>query len=89
MLDLLQGLFSSHETLGRLVSGGGRIVLILLFAWILIAMLQRGIRALRIRIASRLNDREAVKYAETLGWVFRQLAAVAVSVLATAPTSTA
>jgi small conductance mechanosensitive channel len=82
MLDLLQGLFSSHETLGRLVSGGGRIVLILLFAWILIAMLQRGIRALRIRIASRFDDREAVKRAETLGRVARYIVAVVVSLVA-------
>lgn len=82
MLDLLQGLFSSHETLGRLVSGGGRIVLILLFAWILIAVLQRGIRALRIRIASRFDDREAVKRAETLGRVARYIVAVVVSLVA-------
>jgi small conductance mechanosensitive channel len=82
MLDLFQGLFSSHETLGRLVSGGGRIVLILLFAWILIAVLQRGIRALRIRIASRFDDREAVKRAETLGRVARYIVAVVVSLVA-------
>ncbi len=82
MLDLLQGLFSSHETLGRLVSGGGRIVLILLFAWILIAVLQRGIRALRIRIASRFDDREAVKRAETLGRVARYIVAVVVNLVA-------
>ena len=82
MLDLFQGLFSSHETLGRLVSGGGRIVLILLFAWILIAVLQRSIRALRIRIASRFDDREAVKRAETLGRVARYIVAVVVSLVA-------
>ena len=57
-------------------------MLILLFAWILIAMLQRGIRALRIRIASRFDDREAVKRAETLGRVARYIVAVVVSLVA-------
>lgn len=59
-----------------------RIVVILVAAWILVAVLQRAIRAFRIRIASRLDDREAVKRAETLGRVFRYLVAVVVSLVA-------
>jgi moderate conductance mechanosensitive channel len=51
-------------------------------AWLLIVLAQRGIRGLRIRIASRLDDRDAVKRAETLGRVFRYLVAVVVSLLA-------
>jgi small conductance mechanosensitive channel len=61
---------------------GLRIIGILVGAWVLISVAQRAIRALRMRIASRLDDREAVKRAETLGRVFRYLAAVVVSLLA-------
>jgi small-conductance mechanosensitive channel len=59
-----------------------RIVLILVAAWVAIAVLQRAIRAFRIRIASHMDDREAVKRAETLGRVFRYLTAVVVSLVA-------
>lgn len=59
-----------------------RIVVILIAAWVLIAVLQRAIRGFRVRIASRFDDREAVKRAETLGRVFRYLAAVIVSLIA-------
>lgn len=58
-----------------------RVTLILLAGWLLAAMLQRAIRGFRVRIASRLDDREAVKRAETLGRVFRYLAAVVVSLI--------
>lgn len=59
-----------------------RILVILVAAWILIGVLQRAIRAFRVRIASRLDDREAIKRAETLGRVSRYLAAVVVSLIA-------
>ncbi len=59
-----------------------RVLGILIVAWILIAILQRSIRAFRVRIASRLDDREAVKRAETLGRVFRYLVAVIVALIA-------
>ena len=59
-----------------------RIVLIIVAAWIVIAVLQRVIRTFRKRIASRLDDREAVKRAETLGRVFRYVVAVVVGVIA-------
>ncbi len=59
-----------------------RIALIVVVAWILTGLLQRAIRAFRIRIASRFDDREAVKRAETLGRVFRYLTAVVVSLIA-------
>ena len=67
--------------------GGGattalRIVVIVVVAWVLIGILQRGIRSFRMRIASRMDDREAVKRAETLGRVFRYLVAVVVSLIA-------
>jgi small conductance mechanosensitive channel len=59
-----------------------RITLIVVVAWIVAALLQRAIRSFRIRIASRFDDRENVKQAETLGRVFRYLAAVIVSLIA-------
>jgi len=67
--------------------GGGatvmfRIAVIVIVAWVSIGLLQRGIRAFRIRIASRMDDRESVKRAETLGRVFRYLVAVVVSLIA-------
>jgi small conductance mechanosensitive channel len=59
-----------------------RIAGIVIVAWILSGVLQRAIRSFRIRIAARLDDREAVKRAETLGRVFRYLIAVVVSLVA-------
>jgi small-conductance mechanosensitive channel len=59
-----------------------RIALIVVFAWIAIGILQRAIRLFRQRIAARLDDREAVKRAETLGRVFRYVVAVVVSLVA-------
>lgn len=58
-----------------------RVTLILLAGWLLSAVLRRAIRGFRVRIASRLDDRESVKRAETLGRVFRYLAAVVVSLI--------
>jgi small-conductance mechanosensitive channel len=61
---------------------GARIVAIIVVAWIVAGLLQRAIRAFRVRVASRMDDREAVKRAETLGRVFRYLVAVIVSLIA-------
>ncbi|MGV3499734.1 MAG: mechanosensitive ion channel family protein [Hydrogenophaga sp.] len=68
--------------LGGAATTALRITLILIAAWVLIGVLQRGIRSMRQRIASRLDDREAAKRAETLGRVFRYLVAVVVSLVA-------
>jgi small conductance mechanosensitive channel len=82
MLNFLQDLMTRWQELGVLFVAAARILGILIGAWLLIGAAQRGIRLLRLRIASRMDDREAVKRAETLGRVFRYLAAVIVSVLA-------
>ena len=50
-------------------------------AGVLIGLAQKSIRALRVRIANRMDDREVVKRAETLGRVFRYLAAVVISLM--------
>jgi small conductance mechanosensitive channel len=69
-------------SLGGAATTALRITLILIAAWVLIGLLQRTIRGMRQRIASRLDDREAAKRAETLGRVFRYLVAVVVSLIA-------
>ncbi len=80
---------TTMEHLARLWAGMGgvtvtalRITLIVVLAWFVSRLLQRGIRAFRERIASRLDDREAVKRAETIGRVFRYLVAVVVTLIA-------
>lgn len=75
-LDMLIGRF------GGVVASSLRIVFILVAAWILVTVLQRLVKTFRIRIASRMDDREAVKQAETLGRVVRYLVAVVVSLVA-------
>lgn len=71
-----------HPALGSAAVTALRIVAIAITAWILIAALQRAIRLLRMRIAARLDDPEAVKRAETLGRVFRYVAAIVVGTVA-------
>lgn len=79
ILDLATGWWI---TLGSAATTLMRVTLILIAAWLLVTILQRGIRTLRIRIASRMDDRESTKRAETLGRVFRYLVGVVVSLIA-------
>lgn len=60
----------------------GRIGLILLLAWLLATVLRRGIRLLRTRIEARIDDREALKRAETLTRMFRHIVTVVISLVA-------
>ena len=59
-----------------------RIVLIIAVAWISIAVLQRMVRAMRIRIASHLDGVEGARRAETLGRVVRYLVGMVISAVA-------
>ena len=59
-----------------------RIVLIVAAAWIAIAVLQRLVRGVRIRIQARLEGIEAARRAETLGRVIRYLVALVISAIA-------
>lgn len=59
-----------------------RILLIIVAAWIASVAVQRAIRAFRQRVAARLDSREAVMRAETLGRVSRYIATVAISLIA-------
>lgn len=81
-MDSLHSIVDVVRELNGVALSTARIVGILVGAWIVIALAQRSIRVLRIRIASRFDDREAVKRAETLGRVFRYLVAVIVSLVA-------
>lgn len=60
-----------------------RIVLILAAAWVAIAVLQRLVRGVRIRIQARLEGAEAARRAETLGRVVRYLVALVIGAIAT------
>ena len=62
---------------------GLRIVLIVAVAWIAIAVLQRLVRGVRVRIQARLEGVEAARRAETLGRVIRYLVALVISAIAT------
>lgn len=80
---------STLELIARAWAGMGsatttalRIAVIVTVAWVLTTVLQRAIRTFRIRIAARMEDREAAKRAETLGRVFRYLVAVVVTLVA-------
>ena len=80
--EFLKALATTWREMGSFATASVRILGILLAAFVAIASAQRAIRLLRVRIASRLDDREAVKRAETLGRVFRYLSAVVISVVA-------
>ncbi|HEY0855621.1 MAG TPA: mechanosensitive ion channel family protein [Albitalea sp.] len=59
-----------------------RIVLIVATAWIAIAVLQRMVRTVRIRVATRMGGVDAARRAETLGRVIRYLIALVISAVA-------
>jgi moderate conductance mechanosensitive channel len=82
MQELLQHLSLDAQQLTAILITTGRIVGILIGAWIVIGLAQRGVRAMRMRIASRMDDREAAQRAETLGRVIRNLIAVVVWLIA-------
>ena len=81
-LDWLPPVLVSAQGWSGLLASAMRIGGIVVGAWVLIVVAQRAVRALRLRIASRLDDREAVQRAETLGRVIRYLVAVIVSLVA-------
>jgi small conductance mechanosensitive channel len=82
MTETLNQLAALAPNLGGWALAAIRVTAILVVAWIGSSLLQRAIRGFRMRIASRMEDRESVKRAETLGRVFRYLAAVVVWLLA-------
>jgi small conductance mechanosensitive channel len=60
----------------------GRILVILILAWILVATSQRAIRAIRIYMRGRIDSPEQAKRVDTIGRVFRYVSAVVVSLIA-------
>lgn len=59
-----------------------RIVLIVVAAWVAIALLQRLVRGVRLRVATRFYGPDSARRAETLGRVVRYLIALIVSTIA-------
>lgn len=83
MNEMLEALQAVWRSLGGAATSALRIAAILIAAWVVTNVLQRAIRAFRVRLASTFgDDREAVKRAETLGRVFRYIVAVVVTLLA-------
>lgn len=78
----LANLHLLRQELGPMAMTALRVTVIALAAWLVIAMLQRSIKAFRERIAARMDDPEAIKRATTLGRVFRYLVGVVVSLVA-------
>jgi len=80
--DIVRSAADLWQGFGGVAASGLRIVLILLAAWLAMSIARRSIRALRLRIATRFDDPEAVRRAETLGRVFRYLASVVIAIIA-------
>jgi small-conductance mechanosensitive channel len=59
-----------------------RVVVIGIVSWVVASLLNRMIRAFRVRVAQRLSDGEQVRRAETIGRVLRYLASTVVSLIA-------
>jgi small-conductance mechanosensitive channel len=78
----ITSLLEARDGLGGIAMTALRIAAILVVAWIAVVVGQNAVRRLRMRIASRLDDRESVQRAETLGRVVRYLIAVVVSAIA-------
>jgi small-conductance mechanosensitive channel len=74
--------FLNFASWGAGAATAARVVLIAVAAWILVGALQRLFRIFRERLTARMEDREQVKRAQTLGRAFRYLAAVVVSLIA-------
>lgn len=79
---LNEQLVAAYVVVGSAAGTSLRIGLILIAAWVIVAVLQRVIRSFRLRVAARFDDREAIKRAETLGRVARYIVAVVVSLVA-------
>lgn len=69
------------QSFGGVATSTLRIIGILILSVIAIRVAQRSIRSLRERISTHFDDRETIKRAETLGRVFRYLAAVVISLV--------
>jgi small conductance mechanosensitive channel len=83
----LKDLLERLDLVNYLQGAGGvatalRVVLIAALAWIAARLLRRLIRLFRERVTARLEDREQVKRAETLGRVFRYTVTVIVTLIA-------
>jgi moderate conductance mechanosensitive channel len=80
IIEVVQGIDWSRWS-GPALSGL-RIVLIVIGAWIAIAVLQRLVRGVRVRIARQLGGVDSARRAETLGRVVRYLVALVISAVA-------
>jgi small conductance mechanosensitive channel len=80
--NIMQSIDQWWHELGSVATSSLRILIILAIAWIATLLVHRAIGTFRTRVISRFDDRETVKRAETIGRVFRYLAAVVVWLIA-------
>lgn len=76
MIDNFQEFLASGRGLDGPLGAALRIGAILLAAWLVSALLRRGLRSLNQRVAARMEDAEAAKRAGTLARVLRYVASV-------------
>lgn len=80
--DLIAAAGALWSSLGDYTAIAVRITVIALVAWIAVGLLHRAIRLFRERLTARIDDREAVKRAQTLGRVCRYIVSVVVTLVA-------
>jgi moderate conductance mechanosensitive channel len=78
-LPALFGVLGGWQALMRTLL---RITVILILAWLLLTLFRKAIPLLRQRLQARSSDPEQIKRLDTLGRVFRYLAAVIISLIA-------
>ena len=78
---LLQSAQDLWAQLGGATMIALRITLIAIAAWVIVGVAHRAIRTFRERLSARMDDREAVKRAETLGRAARYLVSVVVTLI--------
>jgi small conductance mechanosensitive channel len=74
--------FGNAESIGAMTQSALRILLILIAAWILKCLANKGIRSFRLYMENRRGNHEDRRRLETLGRVFRYAASVAITIVA-------
>lgn len=82
MIETLHQLWDSGRGLQGPAGAALRIAGILIVAWVVLAVIGRALKAMKDRLATRIDDAEAAKRVLTLTRVFRYIATIVVSLIA-------
>lgn len=82
MIETLHQLWDSGRGLQGPAGAALRITGILIVAWVVLAVIGRALKAMKDRLATRIDDAEAAKRVLTLTRVFRYIATIVVSLIA-------